>query len=328
MEEHGVQDSARYPTGYGDFALLCSDDVVCHFPRHLLGYMSGFFKDMFSLPDTVMKNEPSPAPSEPLKVTEASETVELLLQHIDPKTSAPDINPNTIVSLLEAAQKYQVITVTKWFESEIKLKKVVVWVEDSLSQSSRSQLEPLLVTNPLLVLYCAVRFDLPRPGQLALRELTQCNSNLLQSAERDFPLHIYLHGMELRKKRIEFFKSMVTELAGLQSGSQGNRDSWPSSTRGRGSAVPLSPTKRGVVKDGERKTCVGCTAARALWILKIERAVRHEPNWSSFLAAYEKNAVKCSLCETSSWPDYHRSMLTNWEQRAVKIQRELPAWPY
>lgn len=324
MEETTIQESTIFPVEYGDFALHCSDDVVCHFPRHLLGYMSGFFKDMFCLPDVSVNDIP-------LRVTEASRTIELLLQHIDPKTKTPDIDPRTIIELLEAARKYQVSPITEWFEREIKLKRTTVWAEDPLSQSTRS-LEPLLVMDPLLVLYCAVRFELPRSGQLALREFTQCDANLLRSMERDFPLHVYLHAMDLRNKRIEFFKAFVTELAALQTHSptQGHRDSWPPRGRGTPATVGLGLAKRGAagVKDNERKTCVTCTATRASWILRIERAIRQEPSWSSFTATYEKNATKCSQCESSSWADYHRSVLSTWELRAAKIQRELPAWPY
>jgi hypothetical protein len=323
MDPPTTQDSAKFPPGYGDFALQCSDGVICHFPRYLLAYMSGFFRDMFSLPEAQ-----SPNSSEPLKVTETSEIIELLLQHIDPRARTPDMDPNTIVSLLEAARKYQVAVVTEWFEEEIKLKIVIIFVDDVSAQAPLAQMEPLLVTNPLLVLYCAVRFDLPRPGQLALRELTQCNESLLQSTDHDLPLHVYLHGMDLRNKRVEFFTTFITELAALETDSKTPRASWSGSSRGRGAHTPLNPVKRPGVRDNERKTCIGCTATRASWILRMERAVREEPNWRAFIAAYDRNAGKCSLCETSSWADYHRGLLQTWESKAAKTQRELPVWPF
>jgi hypothetical protein len=325
MDSPTTQDSTKFPPGYGDFALQCSDGIVCHFPRYLLGYMSGFFRDMFSLPEGVKGQ--SPTPSEPLKVTETGEIIDLLLQHIDPRTKNPDIDPNTVVSLLEAARKYQVVVVTEWFEEEIKLRRVIIFVEDALAQSPFAQMEPLLVTNPLLVLYCAFRFDLPRPGQLALREITQCNEALLQSTDHDLPLHVYLHGMDLRNKRVELFKAFITELAALETDSRGARTSWSGSSRGRGAHTPLSPVKRAGGRDNERKTCVGCTATRASWILRTERAVREEPNWRALVAAYDRNVGKCSHCETSSWADYHRGLLQTWESRTAKTQRELPAWP-
>jgi BTB/POZ domain len=237
MDPPTTQDSAKFSPGYGDFALQCSDGVICHFPRYLLAYMSGFFRDMFSLPEGAEAQ--SPNSSEPLKVTETGEIIELLLQHIDPKIRNPDMDPNTIVSLLEAARKYQVAVVTEWFEEEIKLKRVIVFVDDV---STQAQTEPLLVTNPLLVLYCAVRFDLPRPGQLALRELTHCNESLLQSTDHDLPLHVYLHGMDLRNKRVEFFTTFITELAALETDSKTPRASWPGSSRGRG-GTPLNAVK-------------------------------------------------------------------------------------
>jgi hypothetical protein len=289
--------------------------------------MSGFFKDLFSLPAEGAEAQ-SPIPSEPLKVTESGEVIELLLRHIDPRTRNPNMDPNTVVSLLEVARKYQVGVVTEWFEEEIKLKRVVIFVEDPLAQAPLAQMDPLLVTNPLLVLYCAVRFDLPRPGQLALRELTQCNESLLRFTEYDLPLHVYLHGMDLRNKRVEFFKAFITELAALETDGKKPRGSWLAPSGGRGAHTPPGSTKRAGVRDNERKTCVGCTATRASWILRMERAVREEPNWRAFVAAYDRNAGKCSLCETSSWADYHRGLLQTWEPRAAKTQRELPAWPF
>lgn len=145
MEQATPKDSTNFPPGYGDFALQSSDGVICHFPRYLLAYISGFFKDLFDLPN-------SDSGPTPLLLTEPSQMVELLLSHMDTKIRVQSINPNTIVDLLEAARKYQVPTIGEWFEAEIKHKRVPLAGDVSVTN--------LLLDNPLLTLHCAWRFNL------------------------------------------------------------------------------------------------------------------------------------------------------------------------
>ncbi|KIM31522.1 hypothetical protein M408DRAFT_327708 [Serendipita vermifera MAFF 305830] len=183
-----VTHSTIFPPGYGDFALQCSDGVVCHFPRYLLGYLSGFFKDMFELPNS---NE-SVQSTNSLVLTEPSKTIELLLQYMDPKIGTAVIEQDTTVDLLEAARKYQVPTVTTRFQEELLLKRAYV-----LSQNRGSSLP---VENPLLIFYCALRFDLPDVGRLALKILAHCDMALLESSNPSIELRHYLYVMNLRKK--------------------------------------------------------------------------------------------------------------------------------
>ncbi|KIM31520.1 hypothetical protein M408DRAFT_327706, partial [Serendipita vermifera MAFF 305830] len=161
-----ITNSTMFPPDYGDFALQCSDGVVCHFPRYLLGYMSGFFRDMFELP---RGDDAGPQTVAPLQLTEPSKTIELLLEHMDPKSQRPEIDPDTIVKLLEAAQKYQVPTVFQWYEKQSRVKNIVDYAK--LSPEYATGKPPFLVTHPLSALYCAMRFDLPLSGQLALKEI-------------------------------------------------------------------------------------------------------------------------------------------------------------
>jgi hypothetical protein len=307
MAESTFRDSTKFPAGYGDFGLHCSDDVLCHFPRYLLGYMSGFFKGMFELPDINGKNEQSRTAPEPLRLTETSAVIELLLQHMDPRTQHHEINPDSIVDLLEAAQKYQVPTIPEWYENEVQLRKTLVYttsIPDPLAP------QPSLVTNPLLILYCALRFNLPRSGQLALKEFTQCNAEVLEFTTNQLSLQAYLHGMSLRRERIELFRGFIARLTKLKE------------VRGHRYNGIITTT------DLDTKTCAKCTSARASWIFALEAAVRQRPTWASFVTAYEASGRACTRCATSSWADYYGGLLKDWEVKAKEMEREIPEWPY
>jgi hypothetical protein len=103
MEETVTRDSTIFPPGYGDFALESSDGLICHFPRHLLAYMSETFRDMSSLPAGQGQVGHSNESQTPLKVAEPGQILELFLQNIDLKQPTPPIDQSTIVPLLEMA---------------------------------------------------------------------------------------------------------------------------------------------------------------------------------------------------------------------------------
>lgn len=303
MDEKGtsapITHSTIFPPSYGDFALQCSDGIVCHFPRYLLGYLSGFFKDMFELPNS---NE-SVQSMEPLLLTEPSKTIELLLQHMDPKIVTPGIDQDTIVDLLEAARKYQVPNVTTWFQEEVLFTKAHV-----LSQNRDLF---LLVENPLLIFYCALRFDLPNLGRPALKILAHCHMALLESSNPAIELRHYLYVMKLRNERTHLFLGIIRGLADLKQVTESLDD------------------PEFIVGETSRVTCATCTATRALWLFDLQYAIHQEPSLASFRSAYENNGGvdNCKTCKTSSWANYYREYLDNWKAEANRIEEELPEWP-
>ena len=303
MDKSTTTDSTKFSPGYGDFALLCSDGVICHFPRYLLGHMSGLFKDMFDLPNSSAQS------ASPLALTEPSGTIELLLQHIDPKTPVPDIDTSNIIDLLEVAQKYQVPTINAWFENEIQLKKEL---RHRAMQSNRPVVNPLLQVNPLLVLYCALRFNLPTSGRLALAEFARCKSSLLASTNYPVPIHAYLHGARLREERVVHFRGIVAQLTRRQ-------------MVGTHSEEIYGAFDFFTIPDA-RKTCSDCADRRAIWAFEVESTILKEPNWASFLASYEKNTGACTSCKTGSWNEYYRSLLAWWETKTRALEINLPEW--
>lgn len=300
MEKPIVLDSTKFPPGYGDFALQSCDGVVCYFPRHLLAYMSEFFRDMFDLPNSD-KGATAPVP-----LTESSQIVELLLEHMDPKIDTSYIDPDTIVGLLEAARKYQVPSITQWYERQAQVK------AHTLSSTYDNCIPPrtLISTQPLLVLHCALQFNLPILGQLALKEFAECDINLIQSPKEALPLQVYLHGMDLRKQKIDFLRGLVKELANLK-------------------RIPkIYKNQRYSMSESSRKVCATCATSRALWIFNLESCIQRNPSWKSFSAAYETCERGCAFCDTIPWPDYYRDSLSSWEPKALNLEKIIPDWPF
>jgi hypothetical protein len=78
------------------------------------------FKDMFNLPPETDVQRPSNLWAEPPKLSERSELMELVLQHIDPKTKEP-FQEGNVVDLLDFGRKCQITLVTERFVSEVAL---------------------------------------------------------------------------------------------------------------------------------------------------------------------------------------------------------------
>lgn len=303
--------SAKFPPDYGDFALQCSDNVVCHFPRHLLSYMSGFFRDMFDLPRGDDAGSQTVAP---LQLTEPSQTIELLLEHIDPNIQTPEINLDTIVVLLEAAQKYQVPVVTKWFEREIKYERRAVFPEDPSQDLDEPKQQSFLYSHPLLVLHCATLFGLATCGQLALRETSRCDEQLITSTIKYLSFEAYLRGMEIRRARIQLFRTFVKQLA-LPKTERRYETEWDG-------------TEIEVLVADNKKVCMQCAADRAAWVLKIEHDTEKVPEWNTFINAYESANKVCVQCKGNSWTAHYRSLLDEWRLEAKRMDHQLPDWPF
>ncbi|CAG8628833.1 4508_t:CDS:2 [Acaulospora colombiana] len=96
-----TQYSTEFPSGYGDFELKSSDNVVFSFSRGVLAHMSPVFKDMFSIGDTSN-------PPEPLAITEDSPTITCFLLYIDPLKDRPDLTRDAAESFLEWNDEYPI----------------------------------------------------------------------------------------------------------------------------------------------------------------------------------------------------------------------------
>ncbi|CCA77178.1 hypothetical protein PIIN_11160 [Serendipita indica DSM 11827] len=115
MDISFTEETQRYGPGYGDFVLQSSDGKDFHFPRAILAFTSGFFKDMFDLPNS---STAEGTPEKLLVLAESSQLVQMLLDVINPNVPLPPLDTSTIVGLLEGARKYRVPCVFRWFEKE------------------------------------------------------------------------------------------------------------------------------------------------------------------------------------------------------------------
>jgi hypothetical protein len=99
-DRHDNQYSSDFPSGYGDFELKSSDNVIFSFPCGLLAHVSPIFKDMFALGD--------PNQKEPLPLTENAEAIRQFLLYIDPLKESPKLTTGSMTAFVEVAKKYQV----------------------------------------------------------------------------------------------------------------------------------------------------------------------------------------------------------------------------
>jgi hypothetical protein len=181
--------SKEFPKGYGDFVFKSMDGVIFHFPRFLLSHVSPVFKDMYQLGEN--------APKQDIAIfTEDSKTLEYFLCHIDPAREAPQLDWDRVAGLLQAAEKYQVHKILKWFEREV-----------SLSLTANSY--PIL-PNPMLCLALARRFNLNMTARLSVRQLIKCPITDITGSphvESSLLKHIFL----LRVKRTQYLTDIIEE---------------------------------------------------------------------------------------------------------------------
>lgn len=142
--------SEEFPQGYGDLILSSSDGVIFHFPSFLLSHASPVFRDMYRLGEGTQNQEA-------LNLTEDHMTLERFLCHIDPVKDIPYLDWDRVPAVLQAAEKYQVNSIFKWFEREVSL---------SITTTNYPTLP-----NPMLYFALARRYDLRMTEKLALRQL-------------------------------------------------------------------------------------------------------------------------------------------------------------
>ncbi|PVF93742.1 hypothetical protein CPB86DRAFT_789749 [Serendipita vermifera] len=163
--------STEFPEGYGDFVFKSSDGVIFHFPRFLLAHVSPVFKEMFAVGDGAQKQEMT-------TLYEDYATLEYFLCHIDPAKETPQLDWDRMEGTLQAAEKYQVNNVLKWFEKEA-------------TQSLTAPNYPLL-SDPTLCFALARRYDLHMITRLSLRQLIKCQlSKIMESP--------YIDGLLLKR---------------------------------------------------------------------------------------------------------------------------------
>ncbi|KAG8805976.1 hypothetical protein FRC17_005245 [Serendipita sp. 399] len=92
-----------------DVQLMSSDGVVFHVQRYLLAHTSPVFKDMFLVGNGPLQ----------IAVSEDSKTLAHFLRFFDPTKEIQRMQVKDAIPLLEAARKYQVQHIFKWWAKGI-----------------------------------------------------------------------------------------------------------------------------------------------------------------------------------------------------------------
>ncbi|CAG8678898.1 10484_t:CDS:1 [Acaulospora colombiana] len=156
--------SSSFPEGYGDLPFMSSNGVTFHFPRFLLAHASPVFKDMVELGENANI-------SATLTLAEDHKTLEYLLCVIDPAQDFPHLDWDYVARLLSAADKYQMKTVTQWFEKEVAVQ--------MLSPAEIS------IGHLCLCLNLACAFELDGTMNRALERLVKCPLSNVATSSND-----------------------------------------------------------------------------------------------------------------------------------------------
>ncbi|KAG8805977.1 hypothetical protein FRC17_005246 [Serendipita sp. 399] len=183
--------SKEFPPGTGDVQLVSSDGVTFHFHQFLLSHNSPVFRDMF-----VVGNGPPR-----IAVTEDSTTLNLLLRFFGSTKEFEFLPAKDAIPLLEAARKYQVPHVIRWWERETKR-----WGKDQ----SKEAMDCLAL---------ALRHGLHEVADIAFEYLVGAPESELQSripiADNQILNQLIRRRTQRKKQVFELLKHMVTLTQGL-----------------------------------------------------------------------------------------------------------------
>ncbi|KAG8810740.1 hypothetical protein FRC17_002807, partial [Serendipita sp. 399] len=113
--------STEFPPGYGDLQIISYDNVVFHFHKWLLAYMSPVLADMIRAGARHGHRQGV----QELKLNDSSIELGELLRFVDPKMINPTLEHDTFTRLLEIGRKYEVTKLIDWIKT---------WVSDNLDE--------------------------------------------------------------------------------------------------------------------------------------------------------------------------------------------------
>ncbi|KAG8805474.1 hypothetical protein FRC18_006683 [Serendipita sp. 400] len=296
-----TRTSDRFPSGYGDMTLQSSDGVVCHFPKSILAYSSEVFRTMLE-PPTGQDTPPQGTVSNPLVVLERAEILEAFLDHIDPNTLSPTLNPQIVLDILEAARKYNIPVIFSWFQKEFKIHRYD-HVSDETTQS-------LMSLDPLKLLNIALKFELETVGRWAVKELLGCSSELLVFASAKIPIVAIDKILNKRKLRHRRYLSYIQRLA-------------------NGEGAPKPPWGHWQTNKYEvAQSCMPCVLLRSQWILWLNNELQNSPKWSTFQEGLDEPAYEYPFCPTHklSWINY-TSRFIIFERQIKESEEQDICWP-
>lgn len=304
MNKTSPKISAKFPEGYGDFAIRSSDGVVCYFPKYTLIHASSVFRDMLELGSTS-------SPKLVVDVEEPATVLEDFLIHLSSGPIHP-IDHSTIEQLLRMSDKYQVDSIMEWFEKEA--------VCQRRNQITSTIDEAFLIRFPLLTLSLAIRYNLISTIKGAFREVAYSDVDVLLQCPDSLGISVFQELCQKRSQQIERYMTWIEFMA----------DHGPLQNRRMTGVIHSSPRVNDrsplVNRDGsDLMTCVHCTGLKAKWLIQMGRAVQKCPKWTSFINVFEEPR-SCGKCH-QKWDQYFRPYIRDWEKEALREEKKLPNWP-
>ncbi|CAG7850761.1 SubName: Full=Uncharacterized protein {ECO:0000313/EMBL:CCA78026.1} [Serendipita indica DSM 11827] len=315
--------SDEFPQGYGDVELISSDKVIFSFHRYLLCHCSPIFKDMF-----VVGTSKSPTnDSIPYVIlSEDSATLDALLRFFDPEKEPLPMNNETIVGLLEAARKYQVPRVMKWWEREMQI---------DLVATQKAKLQ-----HPMLCLVLADRYGVRNVARVAARELIKAPADELQ-VDLPFESRLLVLLDTLRRERITQLTQIVDKLVTqaikafiTKALSKSSNTSATASALNAGNVHSTPPKTRKSTDSAHHghgsKTLANSTTSLELqtvllkltsWTINLTMAVSKEPNWEVVSRAFDGD-------EPIEWQRFmEKAAFKVSETRITQLEAEFPVLP-
>lgn len=193
-----AQVSPLFPAGSGDIRLISTDGTIFYVHRLILRLASPFFETMFEI-----GSEGTPQSNHlPLRVEADAKTLTCLLQYLYPTPCRPRITDlGQLTATLRTAKRYEMEGVIEQLRS--------VLTERYLEEDEL--IVPLYIRYPLPVLLIADAFGFIAEKRLALRECLEgdLTEHLKTVISSDIPARIMIGLLELRKERLEWFRSKL-----------------------------------------------------------------------------------------------------------------------
>ncbi|PVG01575.1 hypothetical protein CPB86DRAFT_752864 [Serendipita vermifera] len=268
-----IKISPEFPTGYGDFEILSSDNVVFSFPRGILVHVSPVFKDMFSFGANSDAEK-----REPLRLTDNASTIKQLLLFNDPLRDPVKITTDTVSSFLEGAMKYQISRMLSAFE------KWALSSDGSLHYSHKKE--------PVILLSLAERLGLQELGSTVLCQLIKSPKKFILAYSSSISRTTAIQILENRMERTEWLHARFMRLIGI-----------PLSQMEKG--IPDGEQRHSIYAysqfSGRDRTCPACLGSLHGLVTRVVVGLHSEPSWSSIGMESKKLDFKCDKCRSNMW---------------------------
>ncbi|CAG8513831.1 12919_t:CDS:1 [Acaulospora colombiana] len=275
-----IQTSSEFPTGYGDFEILSSDNVAFSFPSGILAHVSPVFKDMFSIGSNNTNRH------EALRLNDDAATIKQLLLFNDPLREPVSISKDTAIPFLEAAMKYQVSRMLSTFEK---------WALSMDNQSHYLHKEDIM-----MILSLAEKYRLQELGSAVMCHVIRAKKAAIFSKIHTLSLTTSVQVLENRIERTEWLVKKFLEFIKVPLSAVEKRLAEINENPHSRSSNP-SPWHTAAVRATRDQICSACLARSHGLILSVITRLHSEPSWQALTSETQNLNTECQKCETNLW---------------------------